>query len=40
MRISRGQLASTALLGVRMPGIGLGALSMAERYVPSGVAAR
>lgn len=39
MRISRGQLASTAVLGVGMPGIGLGALSMAERYVPSGVAA-
>lgn len=38
-RVSREQLRSAALLGLGMPGIGLGALSLAERYVPSGVAA-
>lgn len=39
LRATRAQLASTALLGIGMPGIGLGTLAMAERYVPSGVAA-
>jgi len=39
LRISRRQLVSCLLLGIGMPGIGLGALSMAERYVPSGIAA-
>lgn len=39
LQIDRAQLTSTALLGLGMPALGLGTLALAERYVPSGVAA-
>lgn len=39
LRATRRQLASVAVLGLGMPGVGLGTLAMAERYVPSGIAA-
>lgn len=39
LRIDRRQLASVVILGVGILGFGLGTLALAERYVPSGVAA-
>lgn len=39
LRITGRELRSTAILGVGIPGVALGALSLAERYVPSGIAA-
>ena len=37
--ISREQLRSVATMGVALLGVGIGTVSMAERYVPSGVTA-
>lgn len=39
LRIDRTQLAFTSLLGVGIPGMGLGSLALAERYVPTGISA-
>ncbi len=39
LKVTKPQLASTALLGGLLLGFGLGNLTLAERYVPSGVAA-
>jgi drug/metabolite transporter (DMT)-like permease len=39
LTITAPQLRSTAIMGVALLGVGIGTLSMAERYVPSGVAA-
>jgi drug/metabolite transporter (DMT)-like permease len=39
LRVTRSQLAYTALMGVTLLGVGIGTLSLAERYVPSGIAA-
>lgn len=39
LRIDRSQFSSIALLGLGMPALGLGTLALAERYVPTGVAA-
>jgi len=39
MRISLRQLAYTSLMGVMLLGVGIGTLSIAQAYVPSGIAA-
>jgi len=39
LRVDRTQFAFTSLLGVGIPGMGLGTLALAERYVPTGIAA-
>ena len=39
LSISREQLRSVAIMGVALLGVGIGTVSMAERYVPSGVTA-
>ncbi len=39
LTISRRELRATATMGVSLLGVGIGTLSLAERYVPSGVAA-
>lgn len=39
LKITRAEIASTAILGGLLLGFGLGNLTLAERYVPSGVAA-
>jgi drug/metabolite transporter (DMT)-like permease len=39
LRITRAQFRSTAILGVMLLGVGIGNVSLAERYVPSGIAA-
>jgi drug/metabolite transporter (DMT)-like permease len=39
LTVTRGQLRSTAIMGVALLGVGIGTLSLAERYVPSGIAA-
>ena len=39
LRVSRDELAFAALMGVMLLGVGIGTLSLAMRYVPSGVAA-
>jgi drug/metabolite transporter (DMT)-like permease len=38
-KITRAQLTSTAILGVMLLGVGIGTIALAERYVPSGIAA-
>ncbi len=37
--VTREQLRSTAIMGVTLLGVGIGTLALAERYVPSGIAA-
>lgn len=39
LRVTRAELAYSALMGVCLLGMGLGSISLAERYVPSGIAA-
>jgi drug/metabolite transporter (DMT)-like permease len=39
LRVTLPELRSLAIMGVALLGVGIGTLSMAERYVPSGVAA-
>lgn len=39
LRITRGQVRGTATMGIGMLGVGIGTLALAERYVPSGIAA-
>ena len=39
LRISARQLRGTAVMGVMLLGVGIGTLSLAQRYVPSGIAA-
>lgn len=39
LRVSRAELRSVSIMGVALLGVGIGTLSLAERYVPSGVAA-
>lgn len=39
LAITMAQVRSTAVMGVMLLGVGIGTLSLAERYVPSGVAA-
>jgi drug/metabolite transporter (DMT)-like permease len=39
LRVSREELAYSALMGVSLLGMGLGSISLAERFVPSGIAA-
>ncbi len=39
LRITRAELRSVAIMGVGLLGVGIGTVSMAERYVPSGIAA-
>lgn len=39
LAVSMEQLRSTAIMGVALLGVGIGTLSLAERYVPSGIAA-
>lgn len=39
LRVSRVELRSVSIMGVALLGVGIGTLSLAERYVPSGVAA-
>jgi drug/metabolite transporter (DMT)-like permease len=39
LRITRPELRSVSIMGVALLGVGIGTLSLAERYVPSGIAA-
>jgi drug/metabolite transporter (DMT)-like permease len=39
LAVTREQLRSTAIMGTMLLGVGIGTLSLAERYVPSGIAA-
>ncbi len=39
LRITSAQVRGTATMGIGMLGVGIGTLSLAERYVPSGIAA-
>ena len=39
LRVTRAEFRSVAIMGVALLGVGIGTLSLAERYVPSGVAA-
>lgn len=39
LRVTRSQLRATILMGVTLLAIGIGTISLAERYVPSGIAA-
>lgn len=39
LRVSRAEFRSVSIMGVALLGVGIGTLSLAERYVPSGVAA-
>jgi drug/metabolite transporter (DMT)-like permease len=39
LRITRTELRSVIIIGIGLLGVGIGSLSLAERYVPSGVAA-
>ena len=39
LHVTRDELRSMAIMGVALLGVGIGTLSLAERYVPSGVAA-
>lgn len=39
LRVSRAELRSVSIMGVALLGVGIGTLSLAERYVPSGIAA-
>jgi drug/metabolite transporter (DMT)-like permease len=39
LKITRAQFKSTAIMGVMLLGVGIGNVSLAERYVPSGIAA-
>jgi drug/metabolite transporter (DMT)-like permease len=39
LRVTRAELRSVSIMGVALLGVGIGTLSLAERYVPSGIAA-